>query len=264
MTLTKEQLQRYARNIIIPDIGAAGQEKLLKAKMLIVGAGGLGSSASFYLAAAGVGKIGLIDSDVVESDNLQRQILHTNDDIGKKKVDSAKEKLNRLNPGIEVFTYSEEISCSNVLNIISGYDLVLECSDNFSTKYLLNDSCVIAGKPLFYAAVLRFEGQAITILPRKSACLRCVFSHPPKEGELISPKEAGILGAVAGLGGVIQANEAIKYVIEAGTLLTGKLLVFDVLGVNFKKVKVQRNSKCLVCGQSPQINEIKEDNYRFK
>lgn len=250
MALNQEQLVRYQRNIVIPAIGNKGQNKLLNSKVLIVGTGGLGSSCAYYLAAAGIGKIGLVDFDLVELDNLQRQILHATSDIGKTKVESAKAKLSNLNPEIEIITHKVKLSSENILDIVAGYDLLVECSDNFSTKYLLNDTSILTKKPLFYAAVLRFEGQAMTIIPKKSACYRCLFPKPPSEDEFISPKDAGILGAVAGIIGLVQATEVLKYILNIGELLTDKLLTFDSLATTFKKIKVKANPKCPVCGTS--------------
>lgn len=256
MALSQEQLARYRRNIVIPAIGSKGQEKLLSSKVLIIGTGGLGSSCAYYLAAAGIGKIGLVDFDSVELDNLQRQILHATRDIGKPKVESAKDKLNNLNPGIEIIPHKVKLSPDNILGIVKGYDFLVECSDNFLTKYLLNDTSIFTKKPLFYAAVLRFEGQAMTILPQKTACYRCLFPKPPSEDEFISPKDAGILGTVAGIIGLVQANEVLKYILNIGELLTNKLLTFDSLTTTFKKIKVKANPNCPVCGQNPTIKGI--------
>ncbi|UCC95252.1 MAG: ThiF family adenylyltransferase [Candidatus Omnitrophota bacterium] len=256
MDLSEEQLQRYKRNIVIPGIGVAGQRKLLNAKVLIVGAGGLGSSCALYLAAAGIGTIGIVDFDSVELDNLQRQILHTTSDLGKLKAESAQEKLQGLNTDIQVIPYSCKVSSSNVAEIIDDYDALVECSDNFSTKYLLNDASVLMGKPFFYAAVLRFEGQAMTILPSKSSCYRCVFPQTPPISAAPSTQEAGILGAVAGTLGIIQATEVVKYFLGIGKLLTNTLLIFDALNVDFRKVKVQQNPACPACGVNPTIRNL--------
>ncbi|MFH1519420.1 MAG: HesA/MoeB/ThiF family protein [Candidatus Omnitrophota bacterium] len=258
MPLTKEQFQRYARNIAIPKLGARGQEKLLESKALIVGLGGLGSSCAYYLAAAGIGTIGLVDFDSVELDNLQRQILYITEDIGRRKVKVAGERLSKLNPGININAYQEKISGNNILDLVGGYDLLIECSDNYLTKYMLNDAAIIANKPFFYAAVARFEGQALTVLPKQSACLRCLFPRPPAQEEVMSPKETGILGTVAGMVGLIQANEVIKYILKVGKLLTNKLLIFNSLNMEIKKIKLKPNSNCLVCGVNPTIKEIKD------
>jgi len=225
---------------------------------LIVGAGGLGSSCAYYLVAAGIGKIGLVDFDSVTIDNLQRQILYTTKDIGRLKVESAKEKLIALNPDVNIFVYKEKVFQDNVLDIVKDYDLLIECSDNYLTKYILNDTAIIAAKPFFYAAVARFEGQIITVLPGESACLRCLFPHPPSGDEIVSPKETGILGTVAGIVGLMQANEAIKYILQIGKLLTNTLLIFDSLSVSIKKVKIRRDSSCSACGKNPTRGAAKD------
>jgi len=258
MSFTKEQLQRYARNIIIPEIGESGQVKLSQAKVLIVGLGGLGSSCTYYLAAGGVGKIGLVDFDLVDLDNLQRQIIHTTEDIGRLKVESAKEKIKKLNPEIEIITYKEKLLASNVLNTIKDFDLVVECSDNFATKYLLNDACVLGKKSFFYAAVTRFQGQLMSIIPGESACLRCAFPQAPDQGKFLSPKESGILGSVAGTMGLMQANEVLKYILGIGESLLNNFLIFDILSLNFNKVKINKDTKCPVCGLKPIIRDIKD------
>ena len=248
MNLNQEQLKRYRRNISIPAIGEQGQEKLVASRVLVVGAGGLGSSCLYYLAAAGIGTIGIADCDRVEVDNLQRQILHSIKDLGRLKVESAKEKINDLNPLIKVLTYKEKISNSNALGIASQYDLIIECSDNFTTKLLLNNAAVSSRKPLVIAAVLRFEAQIMTVLPDKSACYRCLFPSFPKEGAFLSPKQAGILGTAAGLAGIIQANQAIKYILGKGEFLLNKLLVIDLFSMDFRKLTVAKRPGCPTCG----------------
>jgi adenylyltransferase/sulfurtransferase len=250
MRLTSLQLKLYQRNISIPQIGKKGQEKLLNSKVLIVGLGGLGSSCAYYLTCAGIGKLGLVDFDIVKLDNLQRQILHTFKDLERKKTDSAQEKLKKINPKIELDTYSVKLNKKNVKKIAKNYDCILECTDNFPTKYLLNEIAVNYKKPLFSASVLRFEGQAITVLPKKSACLRCAFPKIPKKGQFLSPQEAGILGSIAGILGLIQSLEAIKYLLSIGELLTDKILLFDGLNLEFKKISVRRRPDCPVCGIS--------------
>ncbi len=256
MKLTDEQIERYSRQIILPDVGGKGQEKLLKGSVLIIGAGGLGSPAALYLACAGVGKIGIVDSDKVELNNLQRQILHSTDDVGRPKSESAKERLNNINGDVEVVPYHTRITSKNILDIIKGYDIIVDGSDNFPTRYLVNDACVISKKPLSHGGIFRFDGQAITILPGESACYRCLFHEPPPPGLVPSCQEAGILGAVAGIIGVIQANEALKYILGIGELLTGSLLVFNALDSSFRKVKVPMNPDCPVCGKNPAITEL--------
>lgn len=256
MSLTEAQIERYSRQILLPRIGGRGQEKLFQAKVLIIGAGGLGSPCAFYLAAAGVGKLGIVDSDKVELNNLQRQILHTTEGVGTSKAESAKLRLNKLNPDVEVIPYQLRLNSSNIREIIKDYDLVVDGSDNFPTRYLVNDACVLSRKPLFHAGILRFDGQAITIIPFESACYRCVFPEPPPPGLVPSCQEAGILGVVAGILGLIQANEVLKYILGIGELLTNQLLIFDALTSNFRKVKAHRNPNCPICSETPTIKEL--------
>lgn len=254
--LREDQIERYSRQIILPDVGGKGQEKLLNAKILIVGAGGLGSPCALYLASAGIGKIGIVDSDRVELNNLQRQILHTTGNVGVLKVQSARERLNSINPDVEVVPYDIRINSENILDIIRDYDMVVDGSDNFPTRYLVNDACILSKKPLSHGGIFRFDGQAITILPGESTCYRCLFPQPPPPGLVPSCQEAGILGAVAGIIGTIQANEVLKYVLGAGELLAGKLLVFNALESSFRRINVPRDPKCPVCGKNPTITEL--------
>lgn len=256
MTLRDDQIERYSRQILLPHVGGKGQVKLLSGKVLIVGTGGLGSPVSLYLAAAGVGKIGIVDSDSVELSNLQRQIVHSTANIGKAKVESAKERLTGLNTDIEVVPHNVRASSENILDIIKDYDIVVDCSDNFPTRYLMNDACVLSKKPLSHGGMFRFDGQAITILPGESACYRCLFPEPPPPGLVPTCQQGGILGAVAAAIGAIQANEALKYILGIGELLTGKLLVFDALKSSFRTVKVHKNPKCPVCGESPTVTKL--------
>jgi len=254
--LREDQIERYSRQILLPDVGGKGQEKLLNAKVLIIGAGGLGSPAGLYLASAGIGKIGIVDSDKVELNNLQRQILHATKDVGKAKVLSAKERLNNLNPDVEVITHRLRLTSKNILAIIKDYDIIVDGSDNFPTRYLVNDACVLSEKPLSHGGILKFDGQAITILPGKSACYRCLFPEPPPPGFAQSCQEAGILGAVAGLIGIVQANEVLKYILGIGNLLTGKLLIFNALNPSFRQVEVPKDPKCQVCGERPTVTKL--------
>ena len=256
MKLREDQIERYSRQIILPNVGGKGQERLLGAKVLIIGAGGLGSPAALYLASAGIGKIGIVDSDKVELNNLQRQILHASKDVGRPKVDSAKETLNAINQDLELIPYKLRLSSENIMDIIKDYDIIVDGSDNFPTRYLVNDACVISGKPLSHGGIFRFDGQAITILPGKSACYRCLFPEPPPPGLVPSCQEAGILGAVAGIIGTIQANEVLKYILGIGDLLTGKLLVFNALDSSFRQVKVPKDPKCPVCGEKPTVTKL--------
>ena len=253
---TEEQIKRYSRQIILPDVGGKGQEKLLRGSVLIVGAGGLGSPAALYLAAAGVGRIGIADSDEVEISNLQRQILHTTADIGKLKTTSAREKLVALNPDVEVTTHPVRLTSRNILDIIKDYDIIVDGSDNFPTRYLVNDACVMSNKPLSHGGIFRFDGQAITIIPGEGPCYRCLFPEPPPPGAVPSCQEAGILGAVAGIIGLVQANEVLKFILGKGELLVGKLLIFDALQTSFRTVKVPKASNCAVCGENPTVKEL--------
>lgn len=256
MDFTEEQIERYSRQIILPEVGGVGQRKIMQAKVLIIGCGGLGSPCAYYLASAGVGKIGLVDSDRVELNNLQRQILHSTHNVGRAKVESAKERLLSLNPDIQITTHHLRLTSENTLDVIKDYDLIVDGSDNFPTRYLINDACVISNKPLFHAAVLRFDGQATTIIPHQGPCYRCLFPEPPPPGAVPSCQEAGILGAVAGILGVIQSTEVLKYILGKGELLVGKLLVFNALEMSFRKVSIQRSSNCPVCGDKPTVTEL--------
>ncbi len=258
---TEEQIKRYSRHIILPEVGGKGQEKLLKAKVLVIGAGGLGSPALYYLAAAGVGTIGIVDFDVVDFSNLQRQILHNTDRVGTPKVESAKKTLEALNPDVNVIAYNTKIQKSNVMDIIKDYDIVLDGSDNFPTRFLVNDACYFLGKPLVSAAILRFEGQLTTFDYRnkeESPCYRCLFPEPPPPGLVPSCQEAGLLGVVGGIMGTLQANEALKLILDIGEPLVGKLLLFDALSTDFNKVKLRKDKKCPLCGENPKITELIE------
>jgi molybdopterin/thiamine biosynthesis adenylyltransferase len=253
---TEEQINRYSRHIILPEVGGKGQKKLLDSKVFLVGAGGLGSPAAFYLAAAGIGKIGISDNDDVDFSNLQRQILHSTKDVGRPKVQSAKETLEALNPDVEVVPYTERLNAENIIDIIKDYDVILDGSDNFPTRYLVNDACVMLGKPLSHGSIFRFDGQATTILPGQGPCYRCLYETPPPPDLVPSCQEAGVLGIIAGIIGVIQATEVIKLRLEKGNLLNGKLLLYDSLNMDFKKLKIQRNPACPMCGENPTIKEL--------
>jgi len=252
----EDQIERYSRQIILPEVGGRGQKKLLNAKVLIIGCGGLGSPCAYYLASAGIGKIGLVDSDKVELNNLQRQILHFMKDVGKQKTESAKGKLESINSDVEIVTYPLRLTSENIMDIIKDYDIIVDGSDNFPTRYLVNDACVISNKPFSHAGILRFDGQAITIIPHQGPCYRCLFPEPPPPGMVPSCQEAGILGAVAGVLGVIQAAEVLKYILGKGDLLVGQLLVFNALEMSFRKLNVLRNNSCPVCGDKPTITEL--------
>jgi molybdopterin/thiamine biosynthesis adenylyltransferase len=249
MALSEEQAARYARHFPVPEIGTEGQEKLLASKVLVIGAGGLGSPATLYLTAAGVGTVGVLDSDVVELSNLQRQILHGTSDLGRPKVESAEETLHELNPGVRVVPYHMLAKEENLPAVLKDYDFVLECTDSFESKFLVSDACVRAGKPYCHASVIRFYGQVLTWVPGQGGpCFRCVFHNPPPEGAALTAKQAGVLGASAGVIGCLQAAEAVKYLLGAGELLTGQLLTCDLLDMEFQKIPLKRNPDCPACG----------------
>ena len=257
MAFTNEQLERYSRHIILKEIGVKGQKKLLNAKVLIIGAGGLGAPAALYLAAAGVGTIGIADADVVDLSNLQRQVIHTTEDIGKKKVESAAETMRQINPDITVKTYYEFVTSDNILELIKDYDFILDGTDNFPAKFLINDACVMAKKPLSHAGIIRFKGQLTTIIPGQSPCYRCIFKDLPPKDAIPSCKEAGVIGAMGGVIGSLQALEAVKYITGVGDLLTGYLLTYDALTMNFHKIKLPPRGKgCAVCSDQPTMTEL--------
>ncbi len=253
--LSPEQVARYSRHIIMPDVGSAGQRKLLGSKVLIVGAGGLGSPVAMYLALAGVGTIGIVDFDIVDLSNLQRQILHQNKDVGVRKVISARETLEAYNPDVNVVIHEEPIDSTNAMDIIPNYDIIVNGADNFPTRYLVNDASYLAGKPLVDGSILLFDGQASTYIPGQG-CYRCVFPEPPPPGEVPSCAEAGVLGALPGIIGTIQATEVIKVILGKGEPLAGRMLLLDALAMDFRVVKVRRNSKCPLCGDNPTVTEL--------
>ena len=255
MDFTEDQIHRYSRHIILQDVGVEGQEKINNGKVLIVGAGGLGAPVALYLAAAGVGTIGIIDGDVVDLSNLQRQVIHFTPDVNKPKVLSAKEKINQLNPDVKVVTYHDFLTAANALEIIKDYDFVVDGTDNFPVKFLINDACVKAGKPFSHGGILRFEGQTITVLPG-TACYRCVFQSPPPPNAVPTCSQAGVLGAIAGMLGTIQAAEVLKYLTGVGDLLTNRLLTFNAKTMEFRTIKVKHNHRCAVCGDHPTITEL--------
>ncbi|WP_182186529.1 HesA/MoeB/ThiF family protein [Pectinatus frisingensis] len=258
MEITNEQMERYSRQIILQGVGGKGQKKLLQAKILIIGIGGLGSPAAMYLAAAGLGTIGLVDFDNVDLSNLQRQIVHSTNDIGRPKVLSAKESITAINPDVDVVTYQEIVDSGNLKNIIKDrdYDFILDCTDNFPVKFLINDACVLLQKPFSHAGILGFKGQTMTYVPGRGPCYRCVFQTPPPSDAVPSCKQAGVLGVLGGIIGTLQATEAIKYILGLGNLLTGCLLTYDALTMDFRKVKLSRNKKCAVCGEKPTITRL--------
>lgn len=255
--MNDEQLERYSRHVILQDIGIDGQEKLLKSKVLVIGAGGLGAPVLLYLAAAGIGKIGIIDGDVVDLSNLQRQVIHSTNDIGIPKVKSAKESINAINPDVEVEIYQDLAMAHNISGIIEDYDFVIDGTDNFPAKFLINDACVKGAKPYSHGGILRFDGQTLTHTPG-NACFRCIFPDLPPKDAVPTCSQAGVLGAIAGTLGTIQATEAVKYLIGKGELLTNKLLVFNALNMDFRKVKIKKSNNCPVCGDNPTITELKD------
>lgn len=259
MDFTEEQIERYSRHIILPQVGGVGQQKMLQGKVLIVGAGGLGSPAALYLAAGGIGTIGIADGDVVDLSNLQRQVIHSTPDVGKPKVFSAAAKMRALNPDVDVRTYHERITSENVLAIISDYDFVIDGTDNFAAKFLIADACYFAGKPYSHAGILQFGGQLMTVVPGQSACYRCIFNVPPPPGAVPSCSQAGVLGVLAGVIGTLQATEAIKFLLGKGDLLTNSLLIYDALEMTFRKLKLSRNPNCPICGEKPVITSLTDE-----
>lgn len=257
--LTDAQIERYSRQIILHEVGGKGQQKLLDGRVLIIGAGGLGAPISLYLAAAGVGAIGIADPDEVDVSNLQRQVIHFTSDVGRAKVDSAKEKIEAINPGIRVNTYREYICAANIMGIIQDYDFVIDGTDNFAAKFLINDACVVGAKPYSHAGVLRFEGQTITVKPGESACYRCIFPSPPPADAIPTCAQAGVIGVLPGILGMIQATEAIKFLLGQGELLTGRLLTCNALTMKFREIPVQKAPSCPVCGVEPTIKEVSDE-----
>jgi molybdopterin/thiamine biosynthesis adenylyltransferase len=257
MPLSEEQLERFSRHIVLKDVGVEGQERILHGKVLIVGAGGLGAPAALYLAAAGVGTIGIVDGDIVDRTNLQRQVIHFTSDIGKAKVISAREKMLQINPAAAIKTYQERLFAHNILDIIRDYDFVIDGTDNFPAKFLINDACVLAQQAFSHGGILRFDGQTMTYVPG-SACYRCVFRQPPPKDAVPTCAQAGVLGAVAGMLGTIQAAEALKYLIGRGQLLTDRLLIFNALAMEFRTARFKRNPACPMCGAHPTIAELQD------
>ncbi len=249
-TLTSEQAIRYSRHLRIPEIGVSGQQKLLDAKVLLIGAGGLGSPAALYLAAAGIGTIGIVDDDVVDASNLQRQVLHGTEDIGRPKVESARETIEALNPDVRVIAHDLRLTKENVLDVFRDYDLIVDGSDNFATRYFVNDACVLLGKPQVHGSIFRFDGQVTTFDPRQaeSPCYRCLYPEPPPPELAPNCAEAGVLGVLPGTVGMIQATEAVKLILGLGEPLTGRLLMYDALGMTFRTLRLKRDPHCPMCG----------------
>ena len=254
-----EELDRYSRHILLGGVGVKGQKKLARSRVLIIGAGGLGSPAALYLAAAGVGTVGIADGDAVELSNLQRQILHKTRSVGENKAESAKRAMNGLNPHVSVVTYPVRVTPQNIADIIGEYDFIIDGADNFPSKFLISDACVLAKKPFSHGGILRFHGQLMTYIPGRGPCYRCVFEDMPPENEIPSCSEAGVLGVMAGIIGSLQGLEALKYLLDIGEPLTGRLLIFDGLSAIFREAAVRsRNRECKVCGDAPSVTNVAE------
>ncbi len=254
--LSHEEVQRYSRHLIMPEVGMAGQKKLKAASILLIGAGGLGSPLAMYLAAAGVGRLGLVDYDVVDYTNLQRQIIHGTSDVGRLKLDSARDRILEINPHVQVDTYEVPLTSANALDILAPYDIVIDGTDNFPTRYLTNDACVLLGKPNVYGSIFRFEGQASVFYAAEGPCYRCLFPEPPPPGLVPSCAEGGVLGVLPGTVGAIQATEAIKLILGQGESLIGRLLLYDALDMTFDEVRLRKNPDCPVCGANPTVTEL--------
>ena len=256
---TEEQIQRYSRQIILPEVGGKGQKKISGAKVFLIGAGGLGSPSALYLAAAGVGRIGIIDSDHVDLSNLQRQVLHSTATLNRAKVESARETLSRINPDIRIDTFNEKLTSENITGFINDYDIILDGSDNFPTRFLVNDACYFQKKTLISGSIFRFEGQLTTLKGHlDQPCYRCLYPEPPPPGLVPSCQEAGVLGVLAGTIGVLQAAEALKEIIGIGSSLAGRLLLYDALQMKFREVKVRKDKNCPLCGEHPTITKLLE------
>ena len=254
--LSNQEVARYSRHLIMPEVGMDGQLKLKAASVLCIGAGGLGSPVAMYLAAAGVGRIGLVDFDVVDYSNLQRQIIHGTPDVGRRKLDSARDSLNAINPEVEIETHEVALSSANALDLLGGYDVIVDGTDNFPTRYLVNDACVLLGKPNAYGSIFRFEGQASVFAAKDGPCYRCLYPEPPPPGLVPSCAEGGVLGILPGVIGTIQATEAVKLIIGNGEPLIGRFLVYDALRMRFRELKLRRDPDCPVCGDHPTVTEL--------
>src|ERR1035438_9220513 len=254
--LSNEEILRYSRHLIIPEVGMEGQQKLKAAKVLLIGAGGLGAPLGLYLTAAGVGRIGMVDFDVVDSTNLQRQVIHSTADVGRKKLDSAADKMLAINPNVTVVKHETALTSENALDILKDYDYVVDGTDNFPTRYLVNDACVLLGKPNVYGSIFRFEAQATVFAYQGGPCYRCLYHEPPPPGLVPSCAEGGVLGILPGTIGLIQATEAVKLILGIGESLVGRLLLYDALAMRFRELKLRRNTECPVCGDNPSIHEL--------
>jgi sulfur-carrier protein adenylyltransferase/sulfurtransferase len=256
VTLSKDEILRYSRHLIMPEVAMEGQQKLKAARVLCIGAGGLGSPLALYLAAAGVGTLGLVDFDVVDYTNLQRQVLHHTSDVGRPKLDSAIDKLNAINPFVQTERFETLLNSANAMEIFRGFDIIADGTDNFATRYLVNDACVLSGKPNVYASIFRFEGQASVFATEAGPCYRCLYPEPPPPGLVPSCAEGGVLGVLPGLLGVIQATEVIKLILGTGDSLVGRLLLVDALAMRFRELRVRKNPDCPVCGTNPTVKEL--------
>ena len=253
---TDEQIERYSRHIILPEVGGAGQQKMLEAKILLLGAGGLGSPAAYYLAAAGIGNLGIVDFDQVDLSNLQRQIIHSTERIGMLKTESAKKTIQALNPDVNVTLYNEKIDSSNIISIIKDYDYVVDGSDNFPTRYLVNDACVMENKTLIHGSIYRFEGQVTVFKPNSGPCYRCLYPEPPPPEMSPNCQEGGVLVVLAGIIGNLQVVEVLKLILEIGEPLVGKLLIYDALKTEFRNLNLRKDASCPLCGEEPTIKEL--------
>ena len=256
MTLSNEEVARYSRHLIMPEVGMDGQLKLKAASVLCIGAGGLGSPVTMYLAAAGVGRLGIVDFDVVDHSNLQRQVIHGTPDVGRPKLDSARDRLNAINPEVKIETHNVALSSENALELLAGYDIIVDGTDNFPTRYLVNDACVILGKPNVYGSIFRFEGQASVFATKNGPCYRCLYPEPPPPGLVPSCAEGGVLGILPGVIGTIQATEAIKLIIGVGEPLVNRFMIYDALRMRFRELKLRRDPECPVCGDNPTVTEL--------
>ncbi len=253
---TDEQIERYSRHIMLPEVGGVGQIKMLEAKVLLIGAGGLGSPAAYYLAAAGIGNLGIVDFDVVEMSNLQRQIIHSTERIGMLKTESAKKTIEALNPDVKVTLFNEKLSSENIRRIFENYDYILDGTDNFPTRYLINDACVMMGKTNIHGSIFRFEGQATVFKPKEGPCYRCLYPEPPPPGLVPNCQEGGVLGVLAGVIGNLQVVETLKLILGQGNTLVGTLLVYDALNTQFRRLKLKQDPNCPVCSDKPTITEL--------
>lgn len=256
MALTNQEIARYSRHLILPEVGMEGQNKLKNASVLLIGTGGLGAPSALYLAASGVGRIGLVDFDVVDESNLQRQIIHGTKDIGRKKLHSARDSMHDINPHMQIDLFEEALESSNAMRILKDYDIVLDGTDNFPTRYLTNDACVLSGKPNVYGSIFRFEGQSTVFATKDGPCYRCLYPEPPPPGLVPSCAEGGVMGVLPGIIGVIQATETVKLILGAGNPLIGRLLLYDALGMKFRELKIRKDPNCPICGPNRTINEL--------